>query len=181
MGGFSKKIIGVLKVIFPFIIENWQTLIAFSGVVITGILAGLGLFFNIFRTVIRTCVVLPLWVIITISPFLIYAVIMAIVKLAGVFRKPPFLSFTAMDYLSTKNYSYKVEWGYIKGKNNKYIPTNIHAVCHDCGCKLTPLNSNFIYCPNCRKEFCEPLTEHDAIYNIIELKIRKKLFNETNR
>jgi hypothetical protein len=177
MGNSFKKAIGIIKAVFLFIIENWHTVIAFSGVILSSVFAGLGLFFEFFRNIMKIRIILPLWMFIVVSPFVLYAIIMVIVKLIRAIRKPPYLSFTAMEYQSTKNHSYKLEWNYVKDKN-KYIPKNIHPVCHNCGCELAPMNYQFIYCPVCRQDICDPIPdiEYGAIIKIIEYKIRNKLY-----
>jgi hypothetical protein len=179
MGSFLKKAKSIIKVVLPFLLDNWKTIATcLSGITISGILAGLGNFIDALShfTSLTINYDIHIWLIIAILPYLLYiAVVMPITKMINKFRKPAYLKFTTMEYLSTKNQSYKLEWNYVKDKK-EYVPRNVHAVCHKCGCELAKLNSEFIYCPLCRQDFCEPITEYDSIYTIIKHKTKGKLF-----
>jgi hypothetical protein len=157
MGSFFKKTIGVIKIVLPFIIEHWKIIFAFSGAIITGILAVLGLIFDIFSHIIETCIELPLWLIFVISPFLIYAIIMISIRLSDAIKKPSYLSFTTMDFME-----WKLKWNYEPDKKYEhYLIEDIHAICPICTCRLVPIeytpranHETELYCPECRHEPC---------------------------
>jgi len=178
MGISFKKAIRIIKAVFLFIIENWHTLIAFIGVIISGIFAVLGLFFDFFSFIINTRVILPLWLIIVIFPFLVYAVISIVIKWIDALKKPAYLKFISMEYKH-----WKLKWEYESTKYHKYYNIiNIHPICKKCGCKLKPHHTTIgidgLYCP-----VCEENNEYPSLYrnfmetDIVETVIRHKIEN----
>jgi hypothetical protein len=120
-----------------------------GGIVISGILAGLGLFFDIFSRIIKTNINIPLWVLIVIIPILIYAVIMVVIEWIDVFRKPLYLRFTSMEYEQ-----WLLKWNYKPTKYYEYYNiVNIRPVCRKCGCELDKYYADAsvigLYCPVC--------------------------------
>ena len=177
MGSFLKRAAGFFKAVLPFVIEHWQAIIAFSGLIV----AGLGLFFEAFRNIMRTSIILPAWVLIVVSPFVIYAVIMIVIKWIDVIRKPPYLKFTSMEYKG-----WKLQWDYEPTKYYEfYNITNIRPVCKKCGCKLvehhctTGIDGS--YCPVCEENNEYPhlyryFTYTDTVKTVIMHRIEKGLY-----
>jgi hypothetical protein len=100
----------------------------------------------------RTSITLPLWVLIVVSPFVIYAIIMIGMKWIDVFRKPKYLKFTSMEYKG-----WKLKWDYKPAKYYEFHNIiNIRPVCKKCGCKLVEHHCNTSidgsYCPVCEEK-----------------------------
>jgi hypothetical protein len=178
MGGFRKKVPGVIKAVLTFILNNLIAIIGlFGGATMLGIIAALGRFFGIFSGLVKIVIKpdIPLWVLIIFSPFLIYAVVMQVLRLVNFFRKPPYLSFTTMVYEK-----WKLEWEYeYDKKSKKYVVKNICPVCHNCGCEMEYIrmgNAEGIFCPVCKDDLFEPFEKYSPLRKVIEHRIRTKNF-----
>jgi len=180
---FLNKAAGVVKFLLPYIIKNWRIIIGFiSGITITGILAGLGRFIDFFACVFNIRFPLPLPVIIVVFPFLVYGVIMPILRIRDIFKDPPYLSFTSMEYDK-----WKLRWKYVYvQKYNRYEIYNIRPVCKKCGCDLLKHHTimggiDGLYCPVCEEGNKYPalyptFMETSVIEKVIEHKIENKQF-----
>jgi len=153
MGGFLKKAGGFIKILLSFLLENWTVITPFfSSVTIAGIIAGLGRFFGFFARLMESSVNIRLWIVIAISPFLIYGVVMPVIGLIKALKKPSYLKTTGMEYKK-----WKLKWDYSKNKTSKkYNIINIRPVCHKCGCRLlehhTTTGIDGMYCPVCEED-----------------------------
>jgi len=112
---------------------------------------------------------------IVILPFILYAVIMVVIRWIDVLRKPPYLSFTTMEY---KNW--KLRWDYKPTKDYEYYEiVKIRPVCHKCGCELTKISAGSyegLYCPSCEDRWYELFDKYNAVRKVIENKIENRIF-----
>jgi len=179
MSESSKKVTNIIKFLLPLIIENWGKIaIYLSGITISGVVAGLGNFIDVFSSFINIHIPLniPLWLIIAILPVVLYGIISSILKIVNNLKKPSFLKFTSMEYTDTKNNLYRLKWNY-ELYNKEYVVRNIYPVCCNCGCELTYIkDSDYIYCPVCRDNAYKIFDEKDAVIKIIWHRIRNGLY-----
>jgi len=186
MGSFLKKTLGVIKVIFLFIIENWAAITPYiSGITITGILAGLSKFIHSLSYFLKFPIRfnIPLWLVIIVLPIALHIIYIYVLNMINKFKKPAYLKFTSMEYKDMKDKLHKIKWDYEldnkKGDNShkKYVVRNIRDFCRDCGCELIPLNdSNYTFCPICRNNVYDKFDEYDAVIKTIWHRIENRLF-----
>lgn len=180
MDKFLKKVISVFKILLPYILDNWKVIVTLiSGLTISGILTGLGIFFNCLSSFTSLTVQsdIPLWILIAILPLLIYAVFIIARDIIKHFTKPPYYKFTSMSYSNPKNdFNWKLEWEWVLYKK-KYIINEFHVICRKCGCELEDTkDTQFrgLYCPSCNNEWCELFDDENAARKVIEYRIKNK-------
>jgi len=113
---------------------------------------------------------IPLWVVIAVSPAIIYAVFMPSLKLIKHLLKYP------SKYTRIKYGIWELEWGYKFYKDKSYEIINLHPICCKCKCGLTELNTELEtvhYCPIC-KDRHEPFYLYDAVHKVIDHNIVNK-------
>jgi len=136
-------------------------------VIATATAALLGRFIGLFTCIIESYAQIPWLVVIAISPFLIYAVIVMILSIIRAAGKPPHLKFTNMKYKD-----WQLKWNY----NKRHEVDKIWPICRDCGCKLVEWEDprlGGLRCPKCENHLYPEFDKYLAARTVIEHKIEK--------
>ena len=165
-----KNLISFIKPFSPYIIEVLiKTLPITGGITLTGVFALGGRFFTNIAEV-----QVPLFILIALSPLVIYAVVKIARGVLDIARDPPYLMFTGMKY----EY-WKLVWEYsYNKKSDEYEIKNLRPVCKKCGCDMVEHkeNDSFCRCPQCPQHISPPdfhFDRHVAAMTVIKYRMKQ--------